>query len=138
VHVLAAPSSEPGTRPANTADTLVFAADALPLAPGDYVLLVTSAVYSVYQFFESVRVLGLRYGAGLEVADVPPALALSSQRPPAQAQEIRSCLRSPLALVRAAKGQDHGQPPAEERARDSPGGGTGWPGAPALPRTCPS
>jgi hypothetical protein len=108
VHVLAAPSSEPDTRPANTADTLVFAAGAVPIAPGDYVLLVTSAIYSVYQFFESVRVLGLRYGVCLEVAGVPPERALSSQSSAAQAQEIRSCLRSALALVRAVKARELG------------------------------
>ena len=104
VHVFAAPSSEPGTRPANTADTLVFAAEATPINSGDYVQLVTSAIYSVYQFFESVRVLGLRYGAAIEVVAVPPERALATQSPAAYAQEIRSCLRSALALVRKAEG----------------------------------
>ena len=104
VHVFAAPSSEPGTRPANTADTIVFAAEAMPVNSGDYVQLVTSAIYSVYQFFEAVRVLGFRYGVAVEVVAVPPARALASQSPAAYAQEIRSCLRSALALVRTAKG----------------------------------
>jgi hypothetical protein len=103
VHVFAAPSSEPGTRPANTADTLVFAAETMPINSGDYVQLITSAIYSVYQFFESVRVLGLRYGAAVEVAAVPPERALATQSPAAYAQEIRSCLRSALALIQAAK-----------------------------------
>ena len=103
VHVFAAPSSEPDSRTANTADTLAFAAEAMPLYSGDYILLLTSAIYSVYQFFDSVRVLGLRYGTAVEVIGVPPERALASQTPAAQVQEIRSCLRSALALVRAAK-----------------------------------
>lgn len=103
-HVFAAPSSEPGTRPANTADTLLLAAETMPINSGDYVQLVTSAIYSVYQFFESVRVLGLRYGVAVEVVAVPPERALTRQSPAAYAQEIRSSLRSALALVQAAKG----------------------------------
>lgn len=103
VHVFAAPSSAPGTRSANTADTLAFVAETMPIRPGDYVQLITSAIYSVYQFFESVRVLGLRYGVSLEVVGVPPEHSPSSQSPAAQVQEIRSCIQSALALVRAAK-----------------------------------
>lgn len=82
----------------------MFAAEAMPVNSGDYVQLVTSAIYSVYQFFEAVRVLGFRYGVAVEVVAVPPARALASQSPAAYAQEIRSCLRSALALVRTAKG----------------------------------
>jgi hypothetical protein len=103
VHVFAAPSSEPGTRPANTADTLMFAAEAMPINTGDYVQVVTSAIYSVYQFFDSVRMLGLRHGAAVEVIAVPPERALATQSPAAYAQEIRSCLQSALALVRGVE-----------------------------------
>jgi hypothetical protein len=109
VHVLAAPSSEPGTRPANTGDTLTFAAESMPFEPGDYVQLLTSGIYSVYQFFEAVRVLGLGYGVSVEVAGVPPERALSTPGPAAQAQEIRSCLRSALALARSAPAAGSGE-----------------------------
>jgi hypothetical protein len=103
VHVFAAASSEPDVRPANTADTLVFAAEQLCLYPGEYVQLVTSGIYSIYQFFESIRMLGIPYGVSVEVLGVPPSRALRRQNAASHAQEIRSSLRAALALVLAAK-----------------------------------
>jgi len=97
-HVLAAASSDPERRAANTADTLEFAASELPLVAGCRIQLVTSAVYAVYQFFDAVRVLG-SHQVSIEMLGVPPERSSRAQGPAAQLQEIRSCIRSALLLV---------------------------------------
>jgi hypothetical protein len=103
-HVLAAASSDPGQRPANTADTLEFAAARLSFVAGDRLQLVTSAIYAVYQLFDAIRVLG-PYGTSIEMLGVPPERSPTPQRPAAQIQEIRSCIRSALLLLASVGGR---------------------------------
>ena len=97
-HVLAAASSDPERRPANTADTLEFAAERLALSAGAHLQLITSAIYAVYQFFDAIRVLGLR-GMAIEMLGVPPEQSPTPQRPAAQVQELRSSIRSASLLL---------------------------------------
>jgi hypothetical protein len=66
VHVLAAPSSRPPHR-ANTADTLVgWATHVRTPAADERVLLVTNYPYVRHQHCDAVRLLGGRYGCGIE------------------------------------------------------------------------
>ncbi len=65
-HVLAAPSTRPPRR-ANTADTLVgWATRVRTPKPAERVLVVTNAPYVRHQHCDAVRLLGLRYGCGVE------------------------------------------------------------------------
>lgn len=73
VFVVAAPSSEPEKRRANTADTYRwFATELAELRPGQRLLLVTSDIYVPYQHADALRVLGLPYGVLVETVGVQP------------------------------------------------------------------
>ncbi|MGL5811558.1 MAG: hypothetical protein ACRCYQ_16575 [Nocardioides sp.] len=101
VVVYAASSSDPESRPANTADTYQRFADDEALRKGGTVLVVTSSIYRPFQHFDAVRVLA-RYGVEVETVGVPGAGSASSMRPvPAYLQEIRSSLRSASRLLAA-------------------------------------
>jgi hypothetical protein len=65
---------------------------------------VTSAIYAVYQLFDAIRVLG-PYGTSIEMLGVPPERSPTPQRPAAQIQEIRSCIRSALLLLASVGGR---------------------------------
>lgn len=96
--VLAAPSSCPQQRRANTADTLHFWAEHAGVRPGQRVLVVTSMLYATFQHCDAVRVL-LPYGCAVETAALDseavtdPRLRLSVETGTIL-QEIRSTIRS--------------------------------------------
>ena len=98
ITVLAAPSTEPQIRRANTADTYKWWADLEGGIARRRILVVTSAIYRLYQGAEAIRILGLQYGASVETVGVPAAMTYGGRLPqtsgPAQyLQEIRSSIR---------------------------------------------
>jgi hypothetical protein len=106
VDVLAAPSTEPAIRRANTPDTYDFWADQVTLSATDRVLVVTSPIYVPFQHCDAVRTLGIRYGCGIDTVGFDPAaitdpLLRQSVDPDRYLQEIRSAVRSMQWLFRA-------------------------------------
>lgn len=103
VLVLAAPSSDPASRRAHTADTQRFWAGHVRLSPGDWLLMVTAPIYVPFQHCDAVRTLGLPYGCGIDTVGVDPRLADPRLPPPTLTpgrylQEIRSAIRAMRAL----------------------------------------
>ncbi|GAA5194375.1 hypothetical protein GCM10023322_58580 [Rugosimonospora acidiphila] len=95
VHVLAAPSTRPPQR-ANTADTLIGWAEyvSAPTA-ADRVLLVTNDPYVRYQHCDAIRLLGMRYGCGIETVGFDDLATREWGRPLSTTellQEVRSSL----------------------------------------------
>lgn len=106
IRVVAAPSSEPELRRANTADTYRFWAQHIArLTPADRVLLVTSTIYVPFQHCDAIRTLGLRHGCGIDTVAVDPQTMDPALRQPVTStqflQEIRSAIRSLRALHQA-------------------------------------
>lgn len=71
VTAIEAPSREPSTRRANTADSYHFFAKHLSLRKQAACLLVTSQIYVLYQHLEAVRSLALPFELELETAGFP-------------------------------------------------------------------
>jgi hypothetical protein len=99
LQVLAAPSSEPSRRRANTPDTYRFWAREAGLEPGGRVLVVTSPIYVPFQHCDAIRMLALPYGCAVDTVGFDPARATVRQPPGADGtdrylQEIRSAVRS--------------------------------------------
>ncbi len=100
VRAVAAPSSAPERRRADTADTCRFWAErVVDLAPGDSVLVVTSSLYVPFQHCDAVSYMGLPYGCAIDTVGVDPAsLPETGFRSGYTAgdclQEIRSAIRS--------------------------------------------
>ncbi|MDQ0366168.1 hypothetical protein [Catenuloplanes indicus] len=104
VHVLAAPSSEPELRRANTADTYRFWAERVRLRPDDRVLIVTSPIYVPFQHCEAIRMLGCRIDTvGFDVTRSTALPPVGPTAPDRYLQEIRSTVRSMRALLAAQK-----------------------------------
>jgi hypothetical protein len=106
VDVLAAPSTEPEQRRANTPDTYHFWARQVTLAPGDWVLVVTSPIYVPFQHCDAIRALALPYGCGVDTVgfDPGPAGELSLWQgvtPDRYLQEFRSAIWSMRHLFEA-------------------------------------
>lgn len=99
VRVVAAPSTKPGERRANTEDTYRwFASDLVHLVGGETLLIVTSDIYVPYQHADALRVLALPYSvevdaAGVTLGDADARLAQNFQ-PHNYLQEIRSTIRA--------------------------------------------
>ena len=73
VSVVAAPSSEPAARRANTPDTFAwFATEVAKLEPGQRVLIVTTDIYVPYQHADALRLLALPYGVEVDAVGVVP------------------------------------------------------------------
>jgi hypothetical protein len=91
--VLVAPSSEPGSRRADTVDQLRFWSHRTAIDPGERVLMVTTEHYVPYQHFQGLRVLTLERGCTLVTTGTgwSPAGAF---RAAGYLQEVRSALRS--------------------------------------------
>lgn len=107
VRVVAAPSSEPGVRRANTPDTYAWLAGQSGwVAPGDSVLLVTTDIYRPFQHADAIRMLTLPYGIDVDLVGVQPGLVDERLAQTFQAhhylQEIRSTIRSMRMLQAAA------------------------------------
>lgn len=100
VMLVAAPSTDPAIRRANTPDTYKYWAEELvDLRPTDRVLLVTSAIYVPFQGLDAIRMLSVPYGCGVEIVGTPAEMEVDGM--PAQSfeatkylQEVNSTLRS--------------------------------------------
>ncbi|MEV6343689.1 hypothetical protein [Actinoplanes sp. NPDC051851] len=96
---LAAPSSEPGVRRANTADTYHFWAERARLGVGDRVLVVTSPIFVPFQHCDALRTLAVPYRCTIETVGLDAARATLPTPPEATGpdrylQEIRSAILS--------------------------------------------
>jgi hypothetical protein len=104
VHVLAAASSRPGMR-ANTADTLLGWAEHVGApATTDRLLVVTNDPYVRHQHCDAVRLLGTRYGCGIETVGYDAATTREWGRPLSTTellQEVRSSILAMRNLYRA-------------------------------------
>ncbi|WP_285664207.1 hypothetical protein [Actinorhabdospora filicis] len=99
LRVVAAPSSAPAKRRANTPDTCRFWADQVAkLGAGDRVLVVTSAIYVPFQHCDAVAAFTLPYGAVVDTVGSAPRTPPDADR---LLQEIRSAIRSMRRLVAA-------------------------------------
>ncbi|MFG2039723.1 hypothetical protein [Dactylosporangium sp. NPDC048998] len=99
VHVLAAASTRPPRR-ANTADTLVgWAEHVCTPAAAERVLLVTNDPYVRHQHCDAVRLLGLRYGCGIETVGFDD-LAMRAWGRPLSTTELLQEVRSSLLAMR--------------------------------------
>ncbi len=97
ISVLAAPSSRPKERRANTADTLLFWSQLSESQGCKDILMVTSQIYVPYQHLEAVRTLGLPCGFEIETVGFPREWSGSMQGLQTAAnylQEIRSIILS--------------------------------------------
>jgi hypothetical protein len=107
ITVLAAPSSEPTKRRANTADTFSFWMKQKNKIQNQEtqnkrLLLVTSQIYVPYQQLEAVRILGLPHGYSIETVGFPrewSANLQGAQTAVNYLQEIRSALLSMEKIV---------------------------------------
>ena len=95
LRVVAAPSSEPARRRANTADTFRFWASRAKDIRS--VLVITTPVYVPYQGAAAIEVFGLEFGMAVETAAVSASasdLGVHSQEflPQHRAQELRSAI----------------------------------------------
>ncbi|MBG6107279.1 hypothetical protein [Frigoribacterium sp. CG_9.8] len=101
--VLAAPSSDPDNRRANSADTYRFWAGERRRPAERSVLQVTSPIYVPYQSAAAVGILGLDYGLAVETVGTSLAATdLGAHTQPFQAehhlQELRAAIGAMLAL----------------------------------------
>jgi hypothetical protein len=97
ISVVAAPSTEPGTRRANTGDTYLWFAEHLAkLAPGQRLLLITSDIYVPYQHADALRLLALPFGVEVDTVGIRPgaidARLAQEFQPHNYLQEIRSTI----------------------------------------------
>jgi hypothetical protein len=95
IHVIAAPTSDVRRR-ANTADTLAGWAEFVK-APGqnDRILIVTTDLFVPFQHYDAVRILGLRYGCGVETVGLDPrnySQWLKGSKQTEVLQEVRSAI----------------------------------------------
>jgi hypothetical protein len=107
--VIAAPSSAPEERRANSVDTYHWWAEKVGGLAGRRLLLVTNPIYVPYQGAGAIEVFGLRHGASIETVGVSRGAAdLGAQTqtflPSNYLQEIRSAIRGYRNLsIRASK-----------------------------------
>jgi len=107
--VVAAPSTQPHIRRANTADSYQWwARNVVELTPGHRVLLITSSIYVPFQHADAVRMLAAVYGCAVETVGVPAAWTVDgvpSQRFTAAnyLQEMRSAIRSMRLLTESVR-----------------------------------
>jgi hypothetical protein len=102
--VVAAPSSQPEARRANTADSYAWWAENIAdLRPDHRILLVTNSIYVPFQHADAVRILAAVYGSAVETVGVPQnwRAGMPQQRFTAAnyLQEMRSAIRSMRNLV---------------------------------------
>jgi hypothetical protein len=98
VHVLAAASSRPPRR-ANTADTLLGWAEHVGApAVTDRLLLVTNDPYVRHQHCDAVRLLGARYGCGIETVGYDDATMREWGRPLSTTELLQEVRSSVLAM----------------------------------------
>jgi hypothetical protein len=103
VRVVAAPSSQPAVRRADTADSYTFFAEHVAkLRPGERLLLISTAIYVLPQHVAALRILALPFGVEVDtVGGRPtnrPKLPLSHYSATKYLLEVRSTVRA-LALL---------------------------------------
>lgn len=101
--VIAAPSSSPELRRANSADTFVWWASRAHGLEGSHILLITNPIYVPYQGAAATQVLGMRFGVQVETVGISATAAgLGSDTQTFTAanylQEIRSGIRGMQSL----------------------------------------
>lgn len=95
--VIAAPSSEPEKRRANSADTYEFFFDRFKADKGSNILLTTSQIYVPYQHLEAVRTIAIPHRINLDTIGFVPEWggALQGMNEPSNyLQEIRSTIQA--------------------------------------------
>ena len=97
--LLAARSSAPGERYANTGDTYQFFANECRPKPGETALLVTSAIYRQYQGFDAIRMLGIPAQLQVETIGFTPITEPAHFTTAWYLQEVRSTIRSARMLA---------------------------------------
>ena len=107
IHVLAAPSSEPLVRRANTVDTYRFWVRRMQVPEKSRVLVVTNPIYVPYQGAGATQVLGLEFGLRVETVGIDDSsadLGKDTQYfgPQQYLQEMRSAVYGMRNLRRAA------------------------------------
>ncbi len=101
VNVIAAPSSEPGTRRANTPDTYAwFAANVAGLQPGQRLLIVTTDIYVPFQHAAAVRMMALPYGVEIDTVGAPAGALRPQLAQPFSAHHYLQELRSTIHALR--------------------------------------
>lgn len=94
-----APSREPESRRANTADSYAFFAERMAPSHAS-VLLVTSQIYVPYQHLEAVRGLAIPFGLELETIGFPPSWLSSN---PSSTQQAANYLQETRSTILAAR-----------------------------------
>jgi hypothetical protein len=123
VRAVAAPSSEPDRRRADTVDTCRFWADrVVDLGPEDSVLVVTSAPYTAFQHCDAITHMGLPYGCAVDTVGVDPATLPEPHFRKAHTasgylQEVRSAIRSMQRLYGIAYATAQAPLPRQKHAR---------------------
>jgi len=109
---LSAPSSEPETRRANSADTYEFFFEHVQVPSGSSLLLITSQIYAPYQQLEAIRTIALKHDVVIETVGFPLEWSGDLQgmnEPGNYLQEIRSTIQSVDRFLRAFPStQSHG------------------------------
>ncbi|MFI5914791.1 hypothetical protein [Dactylosporangium sp. NPDC051541] len=114
IHVLAAPSTRPGLR-ANTADTLTGWAELVHTPSNeDRLLLVTNSPYVRHQHCDAIRLLGGRYGCGVETVGYDEAANLEWGRALSTTELLQEVRSSILAMRNLA---NHAQDSASTTVR---------------------
>lgn len=106
--VIAAPSSEPDVRRANSADTFRWWASRTPNLAGSHILLVTNPIYVPYQGAFATQILGMDYGVQVETVGISADAAdlggdTQTFDAPNYLQEIRSAIRGMRSLYNASQ-----------------------------------
>jgi len=109
VRVVAAPSSEPERRRADTPDSYAFFAERIApldhgsLVPGSRLLLLSTAIHVLPQHLAALRMLGLPYGAEIDTVSAQagsvPGMPLANFTPTKYLLEIRTTIRMLCQLV---------------------------------------
>jgi hypothetical protein len=97
IKVIAAPSSEPEKRRANSADTYVFFLERFAVPNNSRLLLCTSQIYVPYQHLEAVRTIAIPHSINLDTVGFPVEWGGTLQgmnEPSNYLQEIRSTIQS--------------------------------------------
>jgi len=95
--IIAAPSSEPNVRRANSADTYQFFFEQFKPKQGASILLVTSQIYVPYQHMEAIRTIAIPYDIYLDTIGFPlewNGTLQGMNEPSNYLQEIRSTIQS--------------------------------------------
>jgi len=101
---IAAPSSEPEKRRANSADTFHFFFTRFRIPAGSTFLLITSQIYVPYQQLEAIRILAIPHGMMVETVGVPSNMNIhlgGMTQPSNYLQEIRSTILSAQRFIQA-------------------------------------